>query len=306
MRPFHATILACLVPFAVLPAAAQTTVLAPSPPPGHPRTPAPAIGARTPADRLLLLLASLTRGDWRALGSPRGLGLGDLTPEQRAMFLSLLPDPFSIREGHVHRFGSSYYLQGENVSFTTEERAQVRLRLRREVRLVVPEARDAHTARVFAYLRPEGARVWVNQGHSAEQVPKQTTPLTADETLALRERIGQQPLRYIAFAADAPLLPGPQLLRKLEAPWRRLGRDGGASTAAPRNSRSVSAPTFRELSPEQQALVGLLAEPWREQNPDNPLRPEATRPEMYLRLSFVVPGYGEVETISHFHGLEAL
>ena len=304
MRRACATTLVCLVLLAVPPAAAQTGTA--PPPPGNQRSPQTTAGARSLHDRLLLLLASLTRGDWRALGSPAGLGLGDLTPEQRAIFLSLLPDPFSIREGHVQRFGSSYYLQGETVSFTAEERAQVRLRLRREVRLVMPEARDAHTARVFAYLRPEGTRVWVNQGYSAEQDPKQTTPLTGDEARALRERIGQQPLRHVAFPTDTPVLPGPELLRKLEVPWRRLGRIGGATAAARPPRRTESAPSFRDLSPEQQALVGRLAEPWREQNPANPLSPEAARPEMYLRLSFVVPGYGEVETISHFHGLEAL
>jgi hypothetical protein len=73
---------------------------------------------------------SLTRTQWAALVSPRGLGRDDLTPKQQALFLALLPDPMRLRPTTPRPDGSR-----EAVELTPEQRAQVRFRMDRHIRL---------------------------------------------------------------------------------------------------------------------------------------------------------------------------
>ncbi|MES2460812.1 MAG: hypothetical protein V4671_09515 [Armatimonadota bacterium] len=86
------------------------------------RTPAKvpnlAAGMTTP-EQTKYLASTLTPEQWAKLSSPAGLGQADLTAIQRPIFLSLLPDPFTIR-----RRGTA-----EHKVLTEVERSQIHLRL---------------------------------------------------------------------------------------------------------------------------------------------------------------------------------
>lgn len=94
------------------------------------------------AERLQMLLASLTPAEWRALGGARGLGAGDLaTPAQRDLFLSLLPRPFRVRRSETFttdRGNLDRRFDGEPIVLSAAQRAAVRLRLVRRAALYVP------------------------------------------------------------------------------------------------------------------------------------------------------------------------
>lgn len=80
----------------------------------------------------------LTRDQWRRLASPQGLGAGDLDADQRALFLSLLPDPFRMQRVRDEPGGAQRYLPDGKVTLTPAQRAQVRLRVNRSLQLSYP------------------------------------------------------------------------------------------------------------------------------------------------------------------------
>lgn len=90
----------------------------------------PDIYSGLPRDtKLRLLEASLTAGQWRQLGSPDGLGAGDLKRDQQALFNGILPDPFAFQKAKVQ--GTQLQNSGERITLPPEARANVRLRLER-------------------------------------------------------------------------------------------------------------------------------------------------------------------------------
>jgi hypothetical protein len=75
--------------------------------------------------KVLYLMAMLNEEQWRKLGS-EGLSISDLSPDQSAVFLSLLPDPF-----RVERWGLDNRGRRAVTTLTASERTQVRLRANR-------------------------------------------------------------------------------------------------------------------------------------------------------------------------------
>jgi hypothetical protein len=78
----------------------------------------------TPDEKERLLYSLLTPAQWRKLGSPDGVGSGDLDRTQRALFLAMLPQPFRVQ---VTAPGEPPRL----VELTPEQAAGTRLTLRR-------------------------------------------------------------------------------------------------------------------------------------------------------------------------------
>jgi hypothetical protein len=91
--------------------------------------------------------ASLSAAQWRLLGSEQGIGMGDLTPPQRALFLSLLPDPFRLQKVKAMG-GGGWSMEGDPqknlVTLSPEQRAGVRLRVNRAVSMALPSADDSN------------------------------------------------------------------------------------------------------------------------------------------------------------------
>ena len=100
------------------------------------------------------LMATLTQQQWKTLGE-KGLGVSDLSGEQQPVYLSLLPDPFVVKRRNLDATG---HVVGDPslVTFTPEQRAQVRLRIHRHAQVSAPllNKPDTYTSAYVAYDRP--------------------------------------------------------------------------------------------------------------------------------------------------------
>lgn len=72
---------------------------------------------------------SLSKEQWARLGSANGLGMSDLTSDQQALFLELLPEPMRVRPTEPPVNGPGY------TELTLEQRAQIRLRIERQLQV---------------------------------------------------------------------------------------------------------------------------------------------------------------------------
>ncbi len=113
-------------------------------------------------ERLRLFQSLLTASQWRLLGSASGIGLNDLrTDDQRALFQSLLPQPFQVRKAISGR----EFENEKPVALSAAERAGVRLRLNRVVAFWLPSANRVnhvvkHETGVFGPSGVEGHYVF--------------------------------------------------------------------------------------------------------------------------------------------------
>lgn len=82
------------------------------------------------------LMATLTSQQWKTLAE-KGLGTGDLTGEQRPVYLSLLPNPFIMERWPRNASGivGDYHAI---VTLTPDERANVRLQIHRSASVMAP------------------------------------------------------------------------------------------------------------------------------------------------------------------------
>ncbi|MGV3619144.1 MAG: hypothetical protein ACO1SV_27780 [Fimbriimonas sp.] len=90
-------------------------------------------------EKVLYLMTTLSSGQWRLAGGKRGIGLGDLSGEQRNVFLSILPKPLRWEK---HRVGPRR-LHGDKIAegaLDEKESQGVRLRIERSMRFLVPLA----------------------------------------------------------------------------------------------------------------------------------------------------------------------
>ncbi|MES2463162.1 MAG: hypothetical protein V4671_21470, partial [Armatimonadota bacterium] len=79
------------------------------------------------SDRFLCLLTTLHPAQWQKLSKAPGLGLPDCTRDQRALFLSLIPQPFIYRE---YQEGSSgHWSAAPRRTLSNTDRDSVRIRL---------------------------------------------------------------------------------------------------------------------------------------------------------------------------------
>jgi hypothetical protein len=96
--------------------------------------PDPYAGMRS-NEKLRLLQSTLTPAQWRTLGSPNGIGIGDLDRKQRELFLSLLPEPFVVQP--VKRNETGQRMSGgrveDAVTLSPAQRQNVRISLRRRM-----------------------------------------------------------------------------------------------------------------------------------------------------------------------------
>lgn len=111
----------------------------------------------SPDQALQRLEASLSADQWRTLGSENGIGAGDLGPDQRALFFSILPNPFRLTRGKALPGGGVQYGGGSQDDedrdlFSDEQRQQIRLRLSRKTRLTYF---SANNQREFRYAGEE-------------------------------------------------------------------------------------------------------------------------------------------------------
>jgi hypothetical protein len=86
-------------------------------------------------EKLRLFQSTLTSAQWRAIGSPNGIGVSDLDGKQRDLFLSLLPDPFVVQPVRRTEDGQRVLYIDERsetaTTLTSAQRRNVRLSMRR-------------------------------------------------------------------------------------------------------------------------------------------------------------------------------
>lgn len=90
-------------------------------------------------DRLALLQGTFTEAQWRQIGSDQGLGANDLTGKQREMFLDLLPSPLVVNRITTNAEGKT---SSQPVTLSPEQRASVRISLRKRVTWAFPSGPD--------------------------------------------------------------------------------------------------------------------------------------------------------------------
>ena len=116
------------------------------------------------SERLRMLQASLTPAQWRTLGSPSGLGAGDLDGTQKALFLSLLPNPFRVIRGKTSSWGGTMveWKDGDNpnLALNETERNAVRVRINRaaDIQLLRTDNRAVYETQVTP--KAEGQPSW--------------------------------------------------------------------------------------------------------------------------------------------------
>lgn len=101
-------------------------------------------GSMRREEKAMFFAASLSDDQWRQIASPNGLGAGDLTTEQRALFLSLLPAPFRLQKMTVGPNGQTS--EDQNMTLPPARAAQVRLRISRSVQVLFPAVNQPNTA----------------------------------------------------------------------------------------------------------------------------------------------------------------
>lgn len=218
------------------------------------------------------LLASLSKTQWQAVTSERGLGLGDLSEKQQGVFLASLPNPFQaqfqpaeIRErtpgGVLTRFESSATPQ-QPPSLTSDQRRQVRVRLNRTLRFSFAAEGDESDARYgFGDLVPgrkEAEYVVADTGPrfnrntaTTQDLPNRpkpsdldTAPLTQPITLTGAKTVGEL-VQRAAQATNLELYADPRVARLSVLLWGDNARAGDILAAL---SRVVTG-TFRKVGP---------------------------------------------------------
>ncbi len=152
--------------------------------------------------RLLHLLGSLDAGQWSKLGGAEGLGMGDLTPEQRPLFLAFLPDPFRV--ARVRKSDGWLRKIPEEEPVTVDPGA-VRMRLRRAADLLLPGKDDEMSNLLVRslYPQPEGAEFFeVARAGYEDRSPPDAFGRALRRTVRSRPKPG-----HLAF--DAPELSAP-------------------------------------------------------------------------------------------------
>ncbi|MBC7809452.1 MAG: hypothetical protein H7145_25235 [Akkermansiaceae bacterium] len=106
-----------------------------------PVTPADAARLGNDFSEELPLFGSLTKSQWRAIASPGGMGFGDLSPDQRELWETLVPNPFVYTRNPAGGEASVRVL-------SETERHAVRLRVKLEARI---GGKSAASGKVITY-----------------------------------------------------------------------------------------------------------------------------------------------------------
>jgi hypothetical protein len=151
--------------------------------------------------RLLHLLGALDAAQWRKLGSAEGLGIDDLSPEQRPLFLDFLPDPFGLVKKRM-REGNPREIPGEEP--IAVDRSAVRMRLCRAIDLLLMGKDDERSNRSVRslYPQPEGTELFEAARAGYEDMsPAAVFGRLLRRTIPSRPKPGDLPF-------DAPALSG--------------------------------------------------------------------------------------------------
>lgn len=171
-------------------------------------------------DKLKMLMASLSKQQWQRLCGEQGLSAGDLPGEQRALMLSLLPDPFTVMPVKPGDFGGYSYSRTGNepdrrVDFTGASRAGIRLRLNMTAQMTLPSLDNKRPTLVIVNSRVPNTEFYTAASFSPRPV---ASAATAAEVLkeTLPNRLKQGQINFAAPTLDARIaLKGVKTLNDL-------------------------------------------------------------------------------------------
>lgn len=159
-------------------------------------------------EKLRHLMASLSEAQWRQIGSAQGLGGGDLAPEQRDVFASLVPDPLQVRKVTLNKSMQRVYNSTSDVTtLGAGQRGGARIRLSRSIQWLFPGASNSRWYQNFGPIdgRPEGTEFHVLSNESEFRSRPDAHGVTLRQEVPSRLKPG-----HIAF--DAPALRVPVTL----------------------------------------------------------------------------------------------
>ena len=161
-------------------------------------------------EKLRLFEASLGADQWRKLGSADGLGMEDLTADQKKLFLALVPDPFRVTvgttKGGYYSFIPNPPGPTANPVISEAQRRATRLRLNRSVRYILagPDNETRPDSQIYP-SKPAGATVnRLDRPYQATKEEAFGTPLVSVVPSRLKpsELDGDAPV----FAVDVSLV----------------------------------------------------------------------------------------------------
>lgn len=164
------------------------------------------LGSLRREQKMRMLQASLTPGQWRMLGSEQGLGASDLDKDQKALFLDLLPpDPVRLQKAKALPGGGwSVERRGPNddgaVTLTPAQRAGMRLRLNRMTQLMLPATMNGRDTNLWINNRPSNTEFYTLQMTQSDYRPR---PDAYGQTLRIE---GENRLKASQLNFDAPAL----------------------------------------------------------------------------------------------------
>ncbi len=158
-------------------------------------------------EKIQVLQASLTDAQWKQMGSPTGLGIGDLDATQRALFLAVLPDPFILTSYTVKKDaqGRTIYENGTNNKTTLSEgeRQQIRLRLNRTTRLTIPSQNDKNGCGEYVNTASEPQTPFYQVGQPNDYNKPEAFGVVLKDTVPAKLKQGQ--IDFESSALDATI-----------------------------------------------------------------------------------------------------
>lgn len=189
--------------------------------------------------KILYLLTLLQPDQWKLIGKD-GISLADCRGEQRAVLEAILPRPFSYERGiaELDSFGSSSDGGVRQEILTDEERAEVRLKVRRQVVLNIPFTEGDANAHAYAFRdfadRQEAAYV------NAERQSRFGHQLLINGENRLRPT--HLDLDHPAFDQKIPLIPDETVGALVTRIGNRVGRELYSAPAFDRYQLVVRGP----------------------------------------------------------------
>ena len=158
-------------------------------------------------EKIRVLQASLTDGQWKQMGSPTGLGVGDMDATQRALFLTVLPDPFIVSEYTMKKDAQGrtiYSGEPKKVTLAEGERQQIRLRLNRSTQLTIPQQNDKNgVGGEYVSMTPESQTTFYQVAQANDYNKPEAFGVVLKDTVPAKLKPGQ--IDFESSALDATI-----------------------------------------------------------------------------------------------------
>lgn len=157
-------------------------------------------------EKMMLFQALLNDAQWQKLCGEQGLGLGDLSGEQRDLFLALLPNPIRVVQFKPYPGGGSQMVypgvpEGQypskpmdpRMTLTDAQRQGIRLRINRKTTMTIPNANSNNQyygGGAYVDTQSTGEQTWYSLASGDEYGRKDSYGITIAEKVTSRLKQG--------------------------------------------------------------------------------------------------------------------